>query len=311
MTTAHRRRDPTASDPPPDPFAEHRRHVFGVAYRMLGRVAEADDVVQEVWLRWSAAPRDDVRQPAAWLTTVTTRLCLDRLRSSVTRREAYVGPWLPEPLVSDDADPAVAAELSDSLTTAFLLLLERLNPLERAVFLLHDVFGYGFGEIAGIVERPAASCRQVASRARAKVAPDRHAPHRARAEDEQRLAAAFARAAIEGDLDMLLTVLTDDVVLWSDGGADRHAARQPVIGSTRVARYVANLAQRLPSDGWVTPARINGDPGFVAATADGPWLALSLELAPEGIRRIYFVVNPDKLRHLGSGPRDLGGGAPR
>lgn len=278
---------------------EQRGHVFAVAYRMLGSVAEAEDVVQDTWLRWSAADRDAVRTPPAWLTTVATRLCLDRLRSARARREAYVGPWLPEPLATgDDDDPAAAAELADSLTMAFLVVLERLNPVERAVFLLHDVFGYGFAEVAGIVDRPASSCRQVASRARAKVASDRHPQPRPTPEDEQHLVLAFARAATMGDLDGLMAVLTDDIEVWSDGGRDHLAARRPVVGPDRAARFLTNLARRLPPDAGMLGARLNGSPGFVVSTSTGPLLALVLEVTTAGIRRVHAVVNPDKLAHL-------------
>lgn len=277
---------------------EHRAHVFAVAYRMLGSVTEAEDVVQDTWLRWSAVDRDTVRTPSAWLTTVATRLCLDRLRSARARREAYVGPWLPEPLVTGDDDPAAAAELADSLTMAFLVVLERLNPVERAVFLLHDVFGYPFADVAGMVDRPASSCRQVASRARAKVAPDRHPQHRPTPEDEQRLVLAFARAATVGDLDALVEVLTDDIEVWSDGGREHHAARRPVVGPARAARFLANLSRRLPPDAGMVAARLNGSPGFVISTDSGPMLALVLEVTTGGIRRVHAVVNPVKLAHL-------------
>ena len=288
----------TVADPAAAAFSEHRGHVFGVAYRMLGSVAEAEDVVQEAYLRWVGAGRDEVRSPAAWLTTVTTRLCLDHLRSARARREAYVGPWLPEPLLTDEGDPALAAERSDSLTTAFLVLLERLNPLERAVFLLHDVFGYGFEEVGEIVERPASSCRQVASRARVRVAPDRRPRYRADPEEEQRLVLAFLQAASAGDVDGLVSVLAEDVVLWTDGGADRHAARRPVVGAARVARFAANLAQRVPPGATMRAARIGGEPGVVVTTPEGPHLTLAFELGPDGIRRLHSVVNPDKLAHL-------------
>jgi RNA polymerase sigma-70 factor (ECF subfamily) len=278
-------------------FVEHRAQLFGVAYRMLGRVSEAEDVVQEAYLRWAGAATDELRRPAAWLTTVTTRLCLDRLRSAQARREAYVGPWLPEPLLTDD-DPAAAAELADSLTTAFLMLLERLNPLERAVFLLHDVFGYGFEEVGEIVERPASSCRQVASRAREKVAPERRRRYEADPQEEQRLVAAFLQACAAGDVDDLVSLLADDVVLWSDGGPTRHAARRPVLGPARVARFCANVAQRIPPGAALRLVRIGGDPAILVTTPDGPYVTLAFELGPEGIRRLHSVSNPDKLTHL-------------
>ncbi len=288
-------------------FAEHRDHVFGVAYRMLGSVVEAEDVVQEAYLRWSAAERDEVRSPGAYLTTVTTRLSLDRLRSAQARRETYVGPWLPEPLLTEHGaweDPTAAAELSDSLSTAFLVLLERLNPLQRAVFLLHDVFRYGYDEIATIVDRPASSCRQEASRARARISPDLPPRAPAGSVEEQRLVLAFAQAATVGDLDGLIEVLAEDVTLWSDGGAEHHAARRPVVGQDRVARFVANLARRTPPDATFELVRIGGDPALLVGGDDGPQLTLCFAVTPLGIAQLHAVVNPDKLRHLR--PRPLG-----
>lgn len=282
-------------------FAEHRDHVFGVAYRMLGSVVEAEDVVQEAYLRWTAADRAEVRSPGAYLTTVATRLSLDRLRSAQVRRETYVGPWLPEPLLTEHGtwdDPTVAAELSDSLSTAFLVLLERLNPLQRAVFLLHDVFRYGYDEIATIVERPASSCRQEASRARARISPELPPRVPAGSVEEQRLVLAFARAATAGDLDGLIAVLAEDVTLWSDGGADHHAARRPVVGQDRVARFVANLARRTPPDASFELVRIGGDPAILVTGEDGPQLTVSFAVTPHGIAQLHAMVNPDKLRHL-------------
>jgi len=279
-------------------FMEHRRHLFGVAYRMLGSVVEAEDVVQDAYLRWAATPRADIRCPVAWLTTVTTRLCLDRLRSARAQREAYVGPWLPEPLVTNDNDPAVTAELSDSLTTAFLVLLERLNPLERAAFLLHDVFGYRFEEIGEIVERPPATCRQAASRARSLVTSERRGRFEADPDREGHLILAFLEAAGAGDVDTLVSLLARDVVVWSDGGSRRHAARRPVVGPARVARYCANLAKRMPAEATMRMLRIGADPGILVVTPTGPFLTVAFDVGPEGIRSIHVVVNPEKLTHL-------------
>ena len=281
-----------------DTFPAHREHLFGVAYRMLGSVVDAEDVVQEAFLRWSAVDGARIRSPRAYLTTVTTRLAIDRLRSAQHRRESYVGPWLPEPLVAEGNGPAEVTVLADSLTTAFLVLLERLDPVERAVFLLHDVFGYPFDEVAGVVERPASTCRQIASRARSRLADERRARFAPTPAEEQRLVLAFSMAATVGDLDGLLGVLAEDVVLWSDGGATHHAARRPVVGAGRVARFVANVSARLPADGTLRMVRLNGDPGLVVTTPAGPHLALSLELGATGIRAIHAVVNPDKLQHL-------------
>jgi RNA polymerase sigma-70 factor (ECF subfamily) len=280
-----------------DEFEEHRHHLFGVAYRMLGSVSEAEDVVQDTWLRWRATSPDEVRSPRGFLTTVATRLAIDRLRSAQRRREEYVGPWLPEPLVTDD-DPAATAELADSLSMAFLLVLERLNPVERAVLLLHDVFGYDYDEVADIVERTPANCRQIASRARAHLSGERPVRPRTAVEDEQRLAFAFAAAAGSGDLATLEGMLAEDVVLWSDGGAARRAARRPVVGRDRVARFIVNVAHRVPVDAAFEYVHLNGEPAVIVRNADGPYMTWSVELFDGAVRAIHAVNNPDKLRHL-------------
>ena len=277
-------------------FEEHRRHLFGVAYRMLGSVTEAEDVVQDTWLRWRAAA-DEVRSPRSYLTTVATRLAIDRLRSAQRRREEYVGPWLPEPLVTDD-DPAATAELAESLSVAFLLVLERLNPVERAVLLLHDVFGYGYDEVAEVVERTPSNCRQIASRARGHLTGERPVRSPPPQEDEQRLAFAFAAAAGSGDLARLEELLAEDVVLWSDGGPARRAARRPVVGRDRVARFLANVSHRLPHEGSIDFVHLNGAPALVLRTAAGPEMTLAMEMEGPTIRAIHSVINPDKLRHL-------------
>jgi RNA polymerase sigma-70 factor, ECF subfamily len=278
-------------------FEEHRHHLFGVAYRMLGSVSEAEDVVQDTWLRWRDAPADDVRSARAYLTTVATRLAIDRLRSAQRRREEYVGPWLPEPLVTDD-DPAATAELADSLSMAFLLVLERLNPVERAVLLLRDVFGYDYDEVAEIVERTPANCRQIASRARGHLTAERPARPRPRQEDEQRLAFAFAAAAGSGDLATLEGLLAEDVVLWSDGGAARRAARRPVVGRDRVARFIANVAQRVPLEGTFEYVHLNGEPAVIVRNERGPFMTMAVDIGDGVIQAIHTVINPDKLRHL-------------
>jgi len=282
---------------PAEVFEEHRRHLFGVAYRMLGSVAEAEDVVQDTWLRWEAAADDDVRSPRSYLTTVATRLAIDRLRSAQRRREEYVGPWLPEPLVTDD-DPASTAELADSLSVAFLLVLERLNPVERAVLLLHDVFGYGYDEVASIVERTPANCRQIASRARAHLTGARPVRPRPTQEEEQRLAFAFSAAATSGDLAALEGMLAEDAVLWSDGGAARRAARRPVRGRDRVARFIVNVAQRMPVDGSAEFVHLNGEPAIIVRTPAGPYFTMAVELDGGVVRSVRTVTNPEKLRHL-------------
>lgn len=204
---------------------------------MLGTPDDADDVVQDAWLRWQSVDRSTITEPAAWLTTVTTRLAIDRLRSARRRREVYVGPWLPEPLPAGDDQPFSSIAAAESLTLAFLTVLERLEPVERAVFLLHDVFGYPFAEVATYVERSEPAARQIAKRARDRVQAERPRVD-ADPEHAEELAAAFLGAVVEGDVEVLRRLLTDDVVHLSDGGPHRRAARRPVVGSDRVARLL-------------------------------------------------------------------------
>lgn len=280
-------------------FEEHRHHLFGVVYRMLGSVAEAEDVVQDAWLRWSAADHARIRTHRAWLTTVVSRLAIDRLRSAQHRRETYVGPWLPEPLVDDD--PADHAELADTLSLAFLTMLERLDPVERAAFLLREVFGHDYGEVAGMVDRSEVACRQIVHRAKERLGPDRPVRFDPGPEEERRLVDSFLSAAFGGDLDGLLEMLAADVVAWSDGGADQRAARRPVLGPERVALFITGIARRHLESGEeidVVHARVNGDPGVVVRIAGQVFMTLALELAPEGIRAIRTVLNPRKLDHL-------------
>jgi RNA polymerase sigma-70 factor (ECF subfamily) len=259
-------------------------------------MADAEDVVQDAWLRWRRTDPASVERPAAWLTTVVSRLALDRLRSAQHQRELYVGPWLPEPVLAE-ADPDDSAEVAESLTLGFLVMLERLAPIERVVFLLADVFREPFGSIAPAVGRSEAACRQIASRARQRVRQERRRfDPEPGAEDE--VAAAFAKAAATGDVDGLLEVLAPDVVLLSDGGAAHHAARRPVVGPARVARFLVNTARRLPPGVAVEFARVNGTPGFVATIDGQPELVVALELDGRLVTRVLSVNNPDKLVHL-------------
>jgi RNA polymerase sigma-70 factor (ECF subfamily) len=284
-----------------DAFERERARLQSVAYRMLGSMADAEDVVQDAWLRWQRlddAEREAVERPAAWLTTVTSRLALDRLKSAQHQREEYVGPWLPEPVLTDD-DPAATVELAESLTLGFLVVLERLNPVERAVFLLADVFGEPFGAIAKVVDRSEEACRQIASRARRRVRDERRAfdPDGARRDD---LVQAFMAACAFGQVDELRRVLTADVVLVSDGGREVHAARRPVVGFERVARLLANLAKRMPADTAFVPHDVNGERGLVFTRNGATWLVMAFEMADDRITAIRLVLNPDKLRHIGA-----------
>lgn len=272
---------------------EHEGRLFGVAYRMLGSVTEAEDAVQEAFTRLAAA--DDVADPPAWLTTVVTRLCIDRLRSAQHRRETYVGPWLPEPLLTDDRDPSTVAETADSLTLAFLTVLERLSPAERAVFLLHDVFGYGHEEIAAMLDRSHAAVRQLASRARRRLAEDRPR-YEADAARRRAVADAFLEAAAGADLDRLMELLAPDVVFTGDGGGVAAAARHPVEGADRVARFVLGLFRLAGKGPWeLHRVEVNGEPGIVGVHAGELDTVVALHVADGRVVGLHGVRNPEKL----------------
>ena len=277
--------------------AEHRGHLFGIAYRMLGQVGEAEDAVQEAFLRWTQADQASIDNPAAWLTTVVTRICLDRLKSAQRRREAYVGPWLPEPLVSDDVDPADIAGTTDTLTFAFLVVLERLSPPERAAFLLHDVFGYEFAEIAAMLERSPAAVRQLAARARHHLAEQRPRYEQDAARREQ-VAKAFSAAALGGDMEQLMKVLAPDVTFVSDGGGKVAAVRKPLHGARQVATAVAGFARLATDEHEVTLPEVNGMPGCVIwyrGRVDSVW---TLQIVDDRVAGIHVVRNPAKLENV-------------
>ncbi len=288
----------------PQLYEELRPRAFAIAYRMLGSVAGAEDVVQEGLLRLHRAVDggEEIASPAAYLATVVTRLSIDELRSARARRETYVGEWLPEPLVTAEGDdPAVRAELADSLSLAFLVLLESLTPEQRAVFLLRDVFDYPYDRIAEIVGRREDATRQLAVRARREV--ERGRPRfESEPEQEERLAASFFAAAEEGDLGTLEAVLAADVELHGDGGGKVPALARPLRGRGRVARTLAAWARAGARFGGFTPRRtwVNGAPGAIFVGPDGKVLSvLVLEIASGEVRRIDSIVNPDKLGHLG------------
>lgn len=273
-------------------FEAERDRLRKLAYRMLGSVAEAEDVVQDVWLRWSEAK--DVATPAAWLVRVATRLCIDRLRAARAERAAYRGPWLPEPLVEPETvDPVERAE---DVSIAFLLALERLSPLERAVFLLRDVFDEEYGAIAGVLGRSEAAVRQLAARARQHV---REARPRFPVDEAEarRLASAFAEAAATADTRALGVLLAEDAVLISDGGGKRPAALRALVGRDDVIQFLAGLARRGGDARMLSfqPVRINGEPGLLIERPDGVD-AMSVQPGEGGrIAAVYLVRNPDKL----------------
>lgn len=284
-----------------DVIAHHDRLrplMFAIAYRMLGSVAEAEDVIQEAFLRMHQ-DSTEVESPEAYATTVTTRLAIDHLRSARVRRESYVGDWLPEPLVGAADDPADRAEQADSLSLAFLVVLERLAPVERAVFLLREVFAYDYDGIAGIVGKSPANCRQILARARRRV---REAGHRSEPSRERRqeLAQRFFAACWAGDLAGLEAVLAEDVAFHGDGGGKAPAIAQPVTGRTQVARFLLGLMRQVASRHLrLEPLLVNGVPGAAAWEADGRASAVfALHIVDGQVLAVHNVLNPDKLEHL-------------
>lgn len=277
-----------------DAFARQRPRLTRIAYRMLGSMAEAEDVVQDAWLRWQAVSPDAVREPAGFLVRTVTRLCLDVLKSARVRRECYIGPWLPEPVL----DPTAAAE---DVVPALMIALERLSPLERAAFLLHDVFGHSFEEIALALDREAAACRQLASRARGRI---RAGQKRFRVDEAEaaRVAEAFFHASRSGDAHALATLLTEHAVALTDGGGKVRAALRPIIGRDKVTRLFCGLARKrgfsFPPVLW--RGRIDGLPGFITLEAGGLLQTTALLISDAGIAEILIVRNPDKLGHLAS-----------
>jgi RNA polymerase sigma-70 factor (ECF subfamily) len=278
-------------------FEAHRRHLMAVAYRMLGSLAEAEDAVQEAYLRWREVDQVRIANPRAFLSQIVTRLCLDQLKSARSRRETYVGPWLPEPVLEGAAlDAETASDYAHDLSVALMLTLERLSPLERAAFLLHDVFEVGFAEIAATLGRNEAACRQLAARGRAHVQASRPR-YRPSAEEAARLLAAFKQAAETGNPAMLADLLAKDAVLLSDGGGKRAAALNPIRGAENIIRLMAGLARiSAPGEYRLRAAPINGMPGFIVAEPGGGVQTIALDIAEGKIAAIYLVRNPDKLR---------------
>ncbi|HEX7444116.1 MAG TPA: RNA polymerase sigma factor SigJ, partial [Acidimicrobiales bacterium] len=275
-------------------FESERPRLTGLAYRLLGSLTDAEDVVQEAWLRWERADRTTIERPEAWLTTVVSRLGLDRLRANQRERDRYVGPWLPEPLV-ERGDPAGHAELADSLTTAFLLLLEELSPTERLTILLADVFDEPFADVATVLGKSEAAVRQQAVRARRKLREAAPAGRPPTQPEQLRVAEAFLAATAAGDVDTVLSLLAPDVVLVSDGGANHHAARRPVVGPHRVGRLMINLASRIPEGATVDLGSVNGSPGIVVEIDGHAAFVVAVEVVEARVQGIRVVVNPDKL----------------
>lgn len=285
-------------------FEEHRAHLTGIAYRMLGEMAAAEDVVQETWLRWQRAEPDGVRNPRAWLSAVAIRLALDALRAAQARRETYVGPWLPEPLLPDDMrtmnpPPDAAAELASDLSMALMHVLERLSPEERAALILHDAFDCDYPEIANTLGKSEVACRKLVSRARERV---RHDRPRFTVSKERHGAVLerFLEASASHDPAKVLPLFADDVVFYSDGGGRVPAALNPVRGADHVSRLIAGLSRKLSAspEAAVRLLEINGRPGCVFFLNHAPDTAVTLETDGERITAIYAVRNPEKLARL-------------
>lgn len=292
----------------PDPatsFEPHRRTLLGLAYRMLGSMAEAEDAVQDAYLRWHAADRAAVEQPRAFLGRTVTRLCLDTLKSARVQREEYIGPWLPEPLLDDAALAAdSASDYADDLSVALLLTLERLSPLERAAFLMHDVFELDYPEVARALRRSEEACRQLASRARSQIRKERPR-FRPSAEECLRLTTAFATAVGSGNVEALTRLLTEDAVFYSDGGGKVPAAQKPIFGPLRIARFLTGLLRKpmimkrmMPGKTSMRMAQVNGMPGLLLSMDGRIVQTYALDLRDGLIAGVYVTRNPDKLGHL-------------
>ena len=282
--------------PPGELFQRERPRLLGLAYRMVGSLADAEDIVGEAWARWCAHEGAELESPEAWLTTVTTRLAIDLLRSARLNRQVYVGPWLPEPVVTGPG-PEDSAELADSLTLGFLTLLDRLEPVERAVFLMADVFSVPFSEISVAVEKSPPACRQIASRARRKLAGSRRPPPPV----ERRRVDELLVALWAGDMAAVLERLAPDVVCITDGGGAVTAAVRPVVGAGRVARFLVNLTKRYRERLTVSAVSVNGEPGIIGRLEGRVDFVMAFETDGEAVTAVRLVRNPDKLRLVESG----------
>lgn len=283
-----------------DHFESHRRFLTGLAYRMLGSVSDAEDIVQDAWLRWHEAEHDGIGNPRAYLARIVTRLCLDQMKSARSRREFYVGGWLPEPLVESLGGSEPVDEQLDA-PIALMLALERLSPLERAAFLLHDVFELDFAEIARTIDRSESACRQLAKRAREHVRLDTPPRSKVSADEAARFAKAFFEAAHRSDPTALQKLLAQDVALHADGGGKVNAVLNPIFGAENVARFYAGIAAKVgPNAPGVhyEPLFINGLPGYVSREPDGVLQTVALDIRDGLIQAVYVIRNPDKLRHV-------------
>lgn len=279
-------------------FNHYRAYLFAIAYRMLGSVMDTEDMVQETYLRWQKTGGDEIAAPKSYLAAIITRLCIDHLRSARVQRETYVGEWLPEPLLSD-MNPTNDEQvmLSESLSMAFLVLLESLSPTERAAFLLRDVFDYAYDEVAQMVGKSETSCRQMVSRARRRLRDGRPRFEAANAEQQQ-IMFQFTQACLHGDMAGLLTLLAEDVVEYSDGGGKAKTAINPIYGADRVARFFLGIIKKAPPGVTLQFGVANGQPALITYLDGRAYNVAILDIENGRIRRIYVVVNPDKLKHI-------------
>ncbi len=277
-------------------FEESREHLLNIAYGMLGSMAEAEDAVQDAYLRWETISIDDINHPERYLKTIVSRLCIDRFRSAKKRREEYIGPWLPEPVTSPDApSPERQIELHEKLSVALLHLLEHLSPDQRAILLLHDIFGYTFREIAEMVEKSPAACRKAAQRAREAIQ-NHKLPEQPPDKNARELIHSFLSALQERDMDTLKALLTNDAVMISDGGGEVVAARKPVFGLSKVSKFLIGIAGKTDSKIRIRETMVNHRPGFIAyldGTLHSIW---TFQIRNSRIRKIFAMLNPSKLK---------------
>ncbi|WP_254509295.1 RNA polymerase sigma factor SigJ [Anatilimnocola floriformis] len=280
-------------------FEEQRDHLSRLAYRILGTRADADDVLQEAFLRWNRTERDDVRSPRAFLSTMVTRLCIDRRREIEARKETYVGPWLPEPIVEFDLGHPEPVEMAETVSLALLHVLESLSAAERAAYLLRVMFDYDYSEIARILEKSEPTCRQLVSRAQAHVQAERPR-FEASADDVQRITDQFLSACSTGNLDGLVQLLHDDAVMLSDGGGKATAALAPILGGDRIGRFFLGIFRKMPANARVALCRVNGMPGYAMYADDKLATIMATDIRDGRIQRIFMIRNPDKLARVSS-----------
>jgi RNA polymerase sigma-70 factor (ECF subfamily) len=275
-------------------FDEHRRRIFGIAYRMLGTVADAEDIVQETWIRWQNTDRADIHEPGAFLATIATRLSINATQSAHARRETYIGPWLPEP-VNTDADPALGAERGEALQFAILLMLEKLTPTERAAYILREALDYPYERIGEVIGATVTSARQLVSRARKHLASARKAE--VAATEQRRLLEAFLVAAQKGDVTDLERLFAEDVVSYTDGNGVKLAARVPVAGRSRVAKFIAAFSSHFWTGKTIQWVEVNGQPAATLSQHGEVTTVVTLTAGEDGIRQLLWVMSPDKLGH--------------